>query len=214
MTPPVSPRVQWTPRQRTCLEQIIRRQTSPPRLGRRAKMLLALATGANACHGMRQRHRNRGTGRAWRPRWLAFAPQREQREADEGSAKTLWTMIVAALTEPPRPGPPATFTAAQMVQRVAVACADPTESGRPVSHWTPRAGAAEVRHRGLGATISPRSVGRVLHAGRLTAPARGIRAPREAGCSRGVCCRGGRSRCGVPARASGRPARGARQEYR
>ena len=40
--PSVSPRVQLTARQRACLEQIARRQTSPQRLVRRAKMLLAL----------------------------------------------------------------------------------------------------------------------------------------------------------------------------
>ena len=38
-TPTVSPRVQLTARQRACLEQIARRQTSPQRLVRRAKML-------------------------------------------------------------------------------------------------------------------------------------------------------------------------------
>ena len=38
--PSVSPRVQMTARQRACLEQIARRQTSPQRLVRRAKLLL------------------------------------------------------------------------------------------------------------------------------------------------------------------------------
>src|SRR5262249_21905330 len=93
MTPTVSPRVQLTTRQRTCLEQIIRRQTSPQRLVRRAKILLALETGANECHVMRQMHLNRGTVRVWRQRWLAFAPKLAQLEADEGSDKTLCTMI-------------------------------------------------------------------------------------------------------------------------
>jgi hypothetical protein len=57
----ISPRVQLTARQRACLEQIARRQTSPQRLVRRAKMLLALAAGATQCHVMRQLHLNRGT---------------------------------------------------------------------------------------------------------------------------------------------------------
>src|SRR5262244_720414 len=98
MTPTVSPRVQLTTRQRTCLEQIIRRQTSPQRLVRRAKILLALETGANECHVMRQMHRKSGTVRAWRQRWLALAPKLEELEADEVSDKTLCTMIEAALT--------------------------------------------------------------------------------------------------------------------
>jgi putative transposase len=180
-TPTVSPRVQLTTRQRTCLEQIRRRQTSPQRLVRRAKILLALETGANECHVMRPRHLNRGTGRAWRQRWLAFAPKLEQLEADEGSDKTLCTMIGAALTDHPRPGTPATFTAAPMVPIVAVACEDPTDAGRPVSHWTPREVAEEVRKRGIVATISTRSVGRFVKSGRLTAPSSGRLAQREAG---------------------------------
>ena len=181
MTPTVSPRVQLTTRQRACLEQIIRRQTSPQRLVRRAKMLLALETGATECHVMRQMHLNRGTGRAWRRRWRAFAPKLEQLEADAGSDKALCTMIVEALTDQLRPGTPATFTAAQIVQIVAVACEDPADSGRPVSHWTPREVAEEVRKRGMVATISTRSVGRFLKSGRLTAPSRGILAQRQAG---------------------------------
>ena len=181
MTPTVSPRVQLTTRQRTCLEQIIRRQTSPQRLVRRAKMLLALETGANECHVMRQMHLNRGTVRAWRRRWLAFAPKLGQLEADEGSDKALCTMIVEALTDQLRPGTPATFTAEQIVQIVAVACENPADSGRPVSHWTPREVAEEVRKRGMVETISTRSVGRFLQSGRLTAASGGLLAQRQAG---------------------------------
>jgi putative transposase len=179
--PTVSPRVQLTTRQRTCLEQILRRQTSPQRLVRRAKMLLARETGAKECHVMRQMPLNRGTGRAWRQRGLACAPKLEPLEADEGSDKTLYPMIVAALTDPPRPGTPAPVTAEQIVQMVAGAGEDPTDSGRPVSHWAPREVAEEVRTRGMVATISPRSVGRFFQSGRLTASSRGIRAQREAG---------------------------------
>ena len=181
MTPTVSPRVQLTTRQRACLEQIIRRQTSPQRLVRRAKILLALETGANECHVMRQMHLNRGTVRVWRQRWLAFAPKLAQLEADEGSDKTLCTMIVEALTDHPRPGTPATFTAEQIVQIVAVACEDPADSGRPVSHWTPREVAEEVRKRGMVATISTRSVGRFLKSGGFTAPSGRVLAQRQAG---------------------------------
>ena len=124
---------------------------------------------------------NRGTVRAWRQRWGAFAPKLEQLEAEEGSDKTLCTMIVEALTDHPRPGTPATFTAEQMVQIVAVACEDPADSGRPVSHWTPREVAEEVRNRGIVETLSTRSVGRFLQSGRLTAASGGILAQRQAG---------------------------------
>ena len=173
-SPTVSPRVQMTARQRACLEQIARRQTSPQRLVRRAKILLALETGANQCHVMRQLPLNRGTVQAWRQRWLALASKLEQIEIDGGSDKALTAMIVAALTDHPRSGTPATFTAEQIVQMVAVACEDPTDAGRPLSHWTPREVADEVRKRGIVETISTRSVGRFLKSGRFTAASGGV----------------------------------------
>jgi transposase len=183
ITPPptVSPRVQLTARQRACLEQIARRQTSPQRLVRRAKILLALEMGANQCHVTRQMRLNRGTVHIWRQRWLALAPKLEQMEADGGPDKALTTMIVEALTDHPRSGTPATFTAEQIVQIVAVACEAPADSGRPVSHWTPREVAEEVRKRGIVETISTRSVGRFLKSGRFTAASGGILAQRQAG---------------------------------
>ena len=179
--PTVSHRVQLTARQRACLEQIARQQTSPQRLVRRAKILLALETGANQCHVTRQMRLNRGTVHTWRQRWLALAPKLEQIAADGGPDKVLTTMIVEALTDHPRAGTPATFTAEQIVQIVAVACEAPADSGRPVSHWTPREVAEEVRKRGIVATISTRSVGRFLKSGRFTAASGGILAQRQAG---------------------------------
>ena len=180
-SPAVCPKVQLTARQRACLEQIVRRQTSPQRLVRRAKILLALETGANQCHVMRQLHLNRGTVQTWRQRWRALAPQLEQVEVDGGSDKALTALLMAALTDHPRSGTPATFTAEQIVQIVAVACEDPADSGRPISHWTPREVAAEVRKRGIVETISTRSVGLFLKSGRFTAASGGVLAQRQAG---------------------------------
>ena len=177
----ISPRVQLTARQRACLEQMARRQTSPQRVVRRAKILLALATGATQCYVMRQLHLNRGTVHVWCRRWCALASQLEQMEADESSDKVLTTVIVEALTDSPRAGTPATFTAEQIVQIVAVACEDPADAGRPVSHWTPREVAEEVRKRGIVETISTRSVGRFLKSGGFAAPSGRVLAQRQTG---------------------------------
>jgi putative transposase len=234
LSPAVFPKVQLTARQRACLEQIARRQTSPQRLVRRAKILLALETGTNQCQVMRQLHLNRGTVQTWRQWWLALAPNAHsaplwnllilfslffrsicpikeiankfnalcewvrdvrpklaQMEIDGGSDKALTAVIRAALTDHPRSGTPATFTAKQIVQIVAVACEDPAASGRPISHWTPREVAEEVRKRGIVETISTRSVGRFLKSGRFTAASRGVLAQRQAGGPSGICSRGG-----------------------
>ena len=183
----VSSQIQLTARQRACLEQMARRQTSPQRLVRRAKILLALAAGANQCQVRRQMRLNRGTVHTWRQRWLALAPKLEQLEADGGSEKALTPLIVEALTDRPRAGTPATFTAEQIVQIVAVACEAPEDAGRPVSHWTPREVAEEARKRGIVETISTRSVGRFLKSGRFTAASGGILAQRQTRGPRGVC---------------------------
>jgi putative transposase len=162
------------------VEQVARRQTNAQRLVRRAKLLLAMDAGANNSQIARQMHRNRGTVCVWRQRWLALTPTLAQVEAEGLRDKALTTMIEAGLTDTPRLGAPATFPAEQIVQIVAVACAPPEESGRPISHWTPREVADAVRRRGIVDAIRTRSVGRFLTAGRCEAASgRGL-APRDA----------------------------------
>src|SRR5437764_12722230 len=100
-SPAVSPRVQLTARQRACLEQITRRQTSPQRLVRRAKIILALETGATQCHVTRQMCLNRGTVDTWRRRWLALAPKLEPIAAGRGHDNGSTTTLGGARTDHP-----------------------------------------------------------------------------------------------------------------
>src|SRR5438874_12291141 len=176
----ISPRVQLTAQQRACLEQITRRQTSPQRLVRRARIILAMDVGANHCHRARQMHLNRGTRRSWRQRWLALTSKLEQLASEGVRDKVRTAVSEEALTDTRRPGAPATFTAEQIVQIVAVACENPAEAGRPISHWTPREVADEVIKRGIVETISTRSVGRFLKSGGFAAPSGGVLAQRPA----------------------------------
>jgi putative transposase len=71
-------------------------------------------------------------------------------------------IIVDILHDDYRRGAPATFTAEQVVQIIAVACEDPHSSGYPIRHWTPQEVAQEVVKRGIVSSISPRQVGRFL----------------------------------------------------
>ena len=144
-------------------------------------MLLALETGATQCHVMRPLHLKRGTVQVWGRRGCALASQLEHIEADGRRAQALTTVLVEALTDHPRAGTPAPFTAEQMVQMVTVACEDPAASGRPVRHWTPREVAEEGRQRGMVETISTRSVGRFLQSGGCAAPSGRVLAQRQAG---------------------------------
>jgi transposase len=73
------------------------------------------------------------------------------------------------LQDAPRPGTPATFSAEQWCQIIALACEPPEASGRPLSHWTPRELADEACKRGIVGTISKRHVGRFLKSGRSQA---------------------------------------------
>ena len=94
------------------------------------------------------------TVRLRRQRWLGFqAVSRED------------LPLAERLTDAPRPGRPARITAEQLCQIVALACEAPNATGRPISQWTSREMAAEIRHRGIVAQISPRHAARLLKKG-------------------------------------------------
>jgi transposase len=70
--------------------------------------------------------------------------------------------IVDVLSDAPRPGTPATFTAEQVSQIVALACEPPKLSGRPIDHWTLRELRDEAIKRKIVTDISVSQVGRFL----------------------------------------------------
>ena len=146
--------------QRRLLERLVRRHTSPQRFVRRAPIIVAAADGLNNEQIAQQLGLTRGTVRTWRDRWASASDElqaAEQAGADDAARRPLLT---ALLTDAPRLGAPVIFTAEQIVQRVALACTDPHDSGRPVTHWTPTELADEAEKRQIVASISPRSVGR------------------------------------------------------
>jgi putative transposase len=105
----------------------------------------------------------------WRRRWQAGAEALEAAEAAGDADKVLLARIEALLDDAPRPGAPGDFSAEQLAQIISVACESPEDSGRPVTHWTPRELADEVIKRGIVKSISPRTVGRFLKGGRAQA---------------------------------------------
>jgi transposase len=70
--------------------------------------------------------------------------------------------ILDILSDAPRPGAPATFTAFQVSQIVALACEPPKLSGRPIDHWTLRELRDEAIARKIVEDISVSQVGRFL----------------------------------------------------
>jgi hypothetical protein len=57
-----------------------------------------------------------------------------------------------------RCGAPPKFTPEQIAGIIALACERPSQSGAPVSHWTPPELAREAIKRGIVESISPRQV--------------------------------------------------------
>ncbi len=169
MPGPQPPPIKLTDRQRKMLVHLARRPTTTQRLGRRARIVLAAAEGANNERIANRLGINRETARLWRRKWL------ENKEclsaAEESGERELRRCIEEeVLSDRPRSGVPPTFTPEQVCQIVALACEAPSESGRPVTtHWSTTELADEAIKRGIVEDISARSVGRFLKGGRSEA---------------------------------------------
>lgn len=172
--------LQVSARQEQVLERIIRRAKSPQNLVIRAKIILQAATPARNTHIASDLQTSLPTVQKWRKRWSAATKQLQEVEeiADD---KVLEAHIVAVLSDQPRPGTPATFSAEQICQMIVVACEEPEESGRPITEWTARELADEAIKREIVESISPRQVGRFLKSGRLEAPSLALLAQQPAG---------------------------------
>ena len=162
MCGPKPPALTLTDPERQGLEDLVRRHSTPQQLARRAQVILAAADGENHAQIARRVGLDVDTVRLWRRRWLAF---QEVSLADLG--------VADRLTDAPRPGRPARLTAEQVCQIVALACAAPQQSGRPISQWTSREVADEVVARGIVNRISPRHAARLLKRGSSSRTASG-----------------------------------------
>jgi putative transposase len=134
-------------------------------LALRARVVLAAAEGLDNSQIARRLDCHRDLARRWRDRFAAAQPGWA---ADGGDwDEPTWAgKIVELLEDGPRSGAPATFTAEQLCQIVALACEKrPEDCGRPVTHWTARELADEAIKRGIVPRISPRHVGRFLKDG-------------------------------------------------
>ena len=162
MRGPKPPPIVLTPTQRALLRQLARRQTGAQRLVRRARIILEAASGANNEQIAKLLGIDRGTVRTWRMRWLEALGRLKAAEKVGEEDRVLGGLIEEVLVDEPRSGKPATFTPEQICQIVALACEDPQDCGRPVTHWSTTELADEVVKQGIVGSISARSVGRFL----------------------------------------------------
>ncbi len=133
--------------QREALEQLVRTHSTPQQLALRARIILHGANGMCVRASARELGVWPKTVRYWRKRWRKAAARQS---------------VPERLADAPRSGAPATFTAEQICALVAMTCEKPSESERPISHWSQREIADEAMRRGIIPNISQRSVGRFL----------------------------------------------------
>lgn len=161
------PKIELSERVRKIVEEIANKRSTEYRLVIRALLMLAMADGAGNSELARRHNLDRGVVRGWRTRWIDLIPRLKAAESCGIDQEHLRDLILTGLSDLPRSGTPPTFTAEQIVQVVALGCQEPSESGRPISHWTPAELADEAVKRKIVASISRSSVGRFLKSGRL-----------------------------------------------
>jgi putative transposase len=150
-------------RQRAILEHLIRNAASTPhRLTERCRIVLMSADGVNNTEQGRRLQVDRQRIRRWRAQWAKNQERLDIAEQKGVTDRDLAMLIREVLDDAPRSGGPPKFTAEELTQIISVACEPPEDSGRPVTHWTPRELADEVTRRGLVESISPRHIGRFL----------------------------------------------------
>jgi putative transposase len=158
------------------LERLLRQQSCPQALVRRAKIILAAAAGQRNEPIAQLLGCSPTTVRLWRTRWAAAVAVLAASEADP---RDLPAVIATVLADAPRSGTPDTFTAEQIVQILNLACTPPPDANRPVNAWTPRELADEAVKRQIVSAISPRSVGRFKKSGPAQAASLSLLAERQ-----------------------------------
>lgn len=149
-------------KQRVILKQLSHRRQTPHALVQRAQIILLAEEGWKNSEIAVHLNLNRKTVRHWRSRWLGHSDQLLAAQSEGVEKGVLQRMIRVILSDAPRPGTPVGFSAQQRVQIIALACENPKDSERPVTHWTPKELADEIVKRGIAKAISIRSVGRIL----------------------------------------------------
>ncbi len=141
-------------REQDGLMQMTRRHRSEQQAVLRAHIVLAAAQGHSNAQIAHDLDINVDTARLWRDRWVGL----------QGiDLETL--SITERLQDAPRPGAPARITQEQRCQMAALACEAPRKAGRPISQWTGREIADEVKARGIVEQISPRHAAYLLKKG-------------------------------------------------
>jgi putative transposase len=158
MPGPQPPQIVLSEEERLALKSLVRAQKTAQALARRARVVLLAELGYSNMDIARLVPMDEEAVGLWRRRWAGFA------------AVPLETMsVVERLADAPRPGAVPRLSAEQVCQIVALACEQPSGSGRPISQSSHRELADEIVRRGITDRISPRHAARLLKSSRPAA---------------------------------------------
>lgn len=153
-------KIQISDSQRIVLEELSRSRTHAKAVVQRATIVLRGFQGLLNGSISLEVGLNRQQVGTWRQRW------RDSWESlclwERNEPRRLREAILDVLSDAPRSGCPATFTAGQVAQIIAVACEPPELSGRPITSWTHCEIRDEVVDRKIVKSISVAQVGRFL----------------------------------------------------
>ena len=136
------------------LLQITTRHRSEQQVVLRARIVLAAAQGHANVQIATDLGINVDTVRLWRDRWAGL----------QGIDLEILS-LAERLQDAPRPGVKPKFSSEQRCQMAALACEAPAKAGQPMSQWTGREIADELKARGIVEQISPRHAARLLKKG-------------------------------------------------
>ena len=151
-----------TARQRHVLEALVRAKSTTQELAERCRIVLMSADGVANLHQAERLGVDRQRVRRWRRRWAARQETLVDAEAEDIEDNDYEKLIRGVLADEKRSGAPPKFSPEQVAEIIALACEPPSDSGLPVSHWTPVELAREAIQRGIVQSISPRHVDRFL----------------------------------------------------
>jgi len=137
--------------ERQGLEKLTKRHQIGQQIALRARIVLAAAAGLKNQAIVEKYQITADTARLWRNRWVAL---------QDISLADL--SIEDRLQDAPRPGAPAKITADQRCRIEALACEKPENAERPITQWSAREIADELKKRQIVEEISPRHAARLL----------------------------------------------------
>jgi putative transposase len=151
MPTPKAQVVKLSEKERQELERLVSKHQTGQQMALRARIILAANTGQTNTAIAQKHEVKHDTVKLWRNRWVKL----QDISLDDLS-------VEQRLSDAPRPGAPARITADQRCRIEALACEKPEGSERPITHWTAREIADELKKRQIVENISPRHAARLL----------------------------------------------------